>query len=89
MTIILLHQVELKPWVDENFTIFASAVGNTPLNRFVFVASQLLWIFVSVTLHLSIVLHCFVDKKKDIMGGMMTNKARRWLVSLYLPCIVN
>jgi hypothetical protein len=44
MTIVLLHQVELKPWVDENFTIFASAVGNTPLNRFDFVASQLFWI---------------------------------------------
>jgi hypothetical protein len=28
-----LQQVELKPWVEETFTIFAAAVGNSPLSR--------------------------------------------------------
>ncbi len=79
-------QVELKPWVDENFTIFASAVGNTPLNRCSHGRSQLLRVSARlappVTLCCSIVLHCMVDKKKEIFGGALTNKKRRWLVRL-------
>lgn len=31
---LLLHQVELKPWVEENFATFASAMGNSPLSRY-------------------------------------------------------
>ena len=45
-----------------------------------------------LTLRRSIVLHCFVDKKKELFGGAVTNKARRWLVRfgfcLHVGCIV-
>ena len=49
------HQIELKPWVEENFTIFASAVGNSPLNRF---CCLLLVLLVFLTSCNSIPQHC-------------------------------